>query len=181
MSEFWPELVLRSRLVDVLKVSPGPVPPCGVPVPGSTMTPTPKLKFRKSGLSNFVSARNKLPGDKLAFLTPYTEAEYKQMGARVFLTNDGLSGFAIKKNGELVSVFSNARGRGAALVQDAVDRGATRLDCLGEHLRELYKDRGFKVTKTIHWSDDYAPASWDYEKYGRPDVYEMTLRRKGVK
>lgn len=60
------------------------------------------------------------------------------------LTLDGMSGCAIRPDGELVYVFSLERGRGDILVGAAVKNGATHLDCFDGYLPSLYARHGFE-------------------------------------
>ena len=112
-----------------------------------------------------------------AFLTPYTRADFERM--TTYLANGGRTGGAIKAADdgvlEAVAMFNNGgpRGAGGAMLDHLVANGARRLDCLGDDLRAIYERHGFRVTETLPWDDQYAPAGWDYAKYGRPNVYVM--------
>ncbi|MFH1632806.1 MAG: hypothetical protein ABIG63_02195, partial [Chloroflexota bacterium] len=61
----------------------------------------------------------------------------KQKELKPFLAEDKQSGFAISPTGELVSVFS-LNDHGTKLVQDAIKKGATRLDCFDGYLPGFY-------------------------------------------
>ena len=120
----------------------------------------------------------KLPKSLKGFITLYSLEEYREMeksGAKFYLAKDKLSGFVIKVNGELISVFSLEKGRGRKLVRKAVEFGAIQLDCLGEHLKALYQEVGFKVVEQASWNEEYAPKAWDYQKFGRPNWYLMKI------
>lgn len=89
-----------------------------------------------------------------------------QRGTTYFHWSDGVShaGFAIRADGELVYVFSTARGMGDALVKAAIARGATHLDCFDGYLVSLYSRNGFqRVTSLPNWTE------------GEPDVVFMSL------
>lgn len=75
-------------------------------------------------------------------------------GTRYFLWSDGTNhaGFAIRADGELVYVFSTARGMGDALVAVAIEKGATHLDCFDGYLTRFYFRNGFdRVTSLPNW------------------------------
>ena len=100
---------------------------------------------------------------------------------RLFLTEDGLTGFAIKGD-DLVSVFkhptSEARGVAIPLARMAVWLGARRLDAYDTVLPYLYSTAGFKVTSRVKWSDEAASDNWDKTEFsafnnGEPDVVFM--------
>lgn len=120
-----------------------------------------------------VQAIQQLPGHLASMVTSYSPEQYRQMGAIPYLSADGQSGFAIKPDGELISVFSLVRGRGDELVEAALQMGARRLDCFEPYLPRLYGRHGFQETDRYQWDDKYAPPLWDYARFGRPDVVVM--------
>jgi hypothetical protein len=109
-------------------------------------------------------------------LTIYGKDEYA--GMRTFLSKDGLSGYAVKPDGDLVSVFNvGQKGMGEEAVFDAVMHGgATKLDAFdqGGFLPNKYRQFGFKEVDRIGWDPQYAPPRWKPE-YGSPDVVFMEL------
>lgn len=110
-----------------------------------------------------------------ANITPYSEEAYRNF--KVFLSKDGKSGYAIKPDGELISVFSTVKGRGERLVDDAVrNKGATKLDAfdIDGKLPTLYGKHMVEKSR-LKFADEYAPKDWDYAKLGRPDVVQMEL------
>lgn len=81
------------------------------------------------------------------------------------LSLDGLSGYVVRPDGELVYVFSRVAGRGSAMVTRAVTRdGATYLDCFDGYLTGFYARHGFVEYKR--------EANWTV---GEPDVVYMVL------
>lgn len=134
-----------------------------------------KLNFRLVEPKTFIERVGLLPLPLFAFLTPYSEEDYKEMQTKLFLSEDNESGFGLNPDGHLVSVFSLKRERGVILVREAKEVGANYLSCMGEKLLELYSSFGFKVIKKEDWKDEHTPKHWDYEKFGRPNVYEMGL------
>lgn len=126
----------------------------------------------------FVERRDKLALDMQAFLTPLKEWNYEAMGTVLYLSKDNHCGFGVNSDGQLISVFSLERERGSGLVQIAKERGGKHLNCLGDKLRKLYEDAGFKVIKSNPWSDEYAPKNWNQDRFGRPNYYEMSIGDK---
>lgn len=116
-----------------------------------------------------------------AFITVYTKEEYEAKDTKIFMADDGLSGYGIKGDGELVTVFSVERGRGKDLVVDAIMNGADHLDCYEYpatlKLTKLYSEAGFaEVPGTrMNWDDQYMPDTWDKERFDNPDVVVSPL------
>ena len=107
----------------------------------------------------------------------YPEADYQSM--RLFVTKDGESGFALKPDGDIVSVFSiPGNGEFRGLMETAVAAGGRKLDCFDTVLPTAYAPHGFKAAARLSWSDEQAPPDWDKAKYakfnnGEPDVVFM--------
>ncbi len=87
-------------------------------------------------------------------------------GARFFLSTANRAGYCVKGDGELVLVHSLDKGRGDAIVTDAIANGATFLDCFDGYLPTLYGRHGF-----VEW---HREANWDADG---PDVVFMELRK----
>ena len=102
----------------------------------------------------------------------YSADEYRAM--RLWLAEDKLSGFAVKANGDIVSVWSLAKGRLADMLKIAVEAGGNHLDCFAP-LEPVYQRFGFKPVAHDAWNDAYAPADWDYAENGRPDIAYLSL------
>lgn len=125
----------------------------------------------------FVSQRDRLRPDLLAFLTPATAEQYERSGVRLFLTPDGQGGYGLRGE-ELVSVFSLCKSQpGSELVRDAIARGARVLDCFDANgvLTKFYLKLGFREVSREPWNDAFAPPGWDYHRFGRPDLVQMSL------
>lgn len=85
-------------------------------------------------------------------LTVYSPEEYGEM--RTFLSADGKTGYALKSDGDLVSVFNvGQRGGGAAAVVSGIENGATKLDAFEPFLPAFYHELGFRPVRT--------EANWD--------------------
>lgn|GEM_PF-6295630 len=108
-------------------------------------------------------------------LTDYSAADYSNF--QVGITPNNTVGYAVKPDGELISVFNNGgkKGDGAFAVIDAIESGATKLDCFDGDLVDYYEQFGFKEVGRDSWNDKYAPANWNYKKYGKPDIVYMQL------
>jgi len=127
-------------------------------------------------MERFIASRDSLPAHLQGFLVPYTREEYVARGAKLFLTIDGRGGVALL-NGELGSLFSLPGAHyGDQLVEFAVTQGACTLSCYDTRgkLPALYGRHGFKETLRASWNDEYAPKTWNYEVWGRPDYVEMS-------
>jgi hypothetical protein len=134
-----------------------------------------KLGFREVGADRFfaritlaqkvVKSNGRTVGETVY---RYPKKAYKDM--RLFLTEDGKTGFAIKPDGDVVSVF-NVGEKG--LIQKAVPHwpamGGTKMDAFDEagRLPELYGQGGFVEVARDPWNPEYAPKPWTG---GTPDV-----------
>ena len=101
----------------------------------------------------------------------YSAEEYQ--GFRLFQNANGSAGFAIKPDGDLVSVYSSGGGVLPDLVAVATGLGATKLDCFDGRLVELYSALGFREVDRVQWDDQYQPEGWDKSLLGTPDVVFM--------
>lgn len=80
--------------------------------------------------------------------------EYPRFGADYYLTPDRLSGYGVVR-GTLIGLFSLVRGRGNALVAQAIADGATSLDCFDGFLPTFYARHGFiEVGRELNWNEN---------------------------
>ena len=100
--------------------------------------------------------------------------------AKMFVSGDGKAGFAIKPDGDIVSVFNSSDRPNSAIsgLLLAVEQGGTKLDAFDTMLPRIYSQAGFKVVKREPWNDAFAPEGWDYKYFkeynnGRPDIVYM--------
>lgn len=109
----------------------------------------------------------------------YPQEEYE--GARLYLTDDSMAGFALK-GGDIVSVFKHpdlkAPGVVQSLISLAVQEGGRKLDAFDTMLPHFYEMQGFKVVSRIRWDENESPPGWDKERFadfnnGEPDVVFM--------
>lgn len=107
----------------------------------------------------------------------YPEDEYE--GMRLFMTEDGTAGVAIKDGDEMVSGFvhSDSPHKGAfrAILSAAIAEGGVRGDAFDTVLPELYAQEGFVPAARQKFNSEFAPEDWNYDTYkkynnGRPDV-----------
>ena len=110
----------------------------------------------------------------------YPADEYAAM--RLFLSDDGKAGFALKPDGDIISVFSaKGTGAGRAVMETAIAAGGKKLDCFDTILPDFYSVHGFRGTSRLLWNDEIAMAdmpSWDKKAFaefnnGEPDVVFM--------
>jgi hypothetical protein len=107
----------------------------------------------------------------------YPAEEYQ--GMRMFLAEDGLSGVAVKPDGDIVSVFAS-NGSGRSVMELAVGAGGVKLDAFETILPEFYAAHGFVASSRLPWDDTQAPEGWDkaaFAKFnnGEPNVVFMAL------
>lgn len=98
-------------------------------------------------------------------------------GSKMFMTQDGQTGFAVKPDGDIVGVFNNGNKRGAlkTIMPMAVANGGDRLDCYGK-LAGLYSRFGFVPTGRSPYNSDYVDEDDPHNKFLKdthPDVYAM--------
>lgn len=109
------------------------------------------------------------------FVPSYEIEDYKTM--RTYIANDGMTGGALRRNGdhiEIMSLFNMGEpGGGSRMLEHLVDEGASRARVIGPALRDFYSANGFYVAREAPWSDSDAPRGWDYDAFGRPNVYVM--------
>lgn len=108
----------------------------------------------------------------------YPEEEYKNM--RLFLSDDGTAGYALKPDGDIVSAFSTGQNKGVAnnLLLHGIEQGGKKLDAFDTVLPDLYSTMGFRESSRLAWDDEQAPDDWSKETFarynaGEPDVSFM--------
>lgn len=113
-----------------------------------------------------------------AFVHAYEADEYKDM--RTFITPNGEAGFAVKDDGDIVSVFRNPakadpnkKGVGIHILLLALQNGGKKLDCFDGFLPKLYAKVGMEPVAKLPFNREYAPEGWNYERDGEPDVIFM--------
>lgn len=104
----------------------------------------------------------------------YPLEEYQ--GMRLFLSEEG-AGFALKPDGDIVSVFGGG-GTGHATMDLAITLGGRKLDCFDTVLPRIYSVHGFVPAARLTWDDSQAPEGWSKQNFGEyndgePDVLFM--------
>jgi SPP1 gp7 family putative phage head morphogenesis protein len=116
-----------------------------------------------------------------ASVQDYPVDDYRLM--RLFITDNGGAGFALKDGDELVSVFrgdTSLRGIADWLVHLGIEQGARRADAFDTVLPFIYGDHGLTVVARTGWNDEFQPPGWDKRVFaafnnGEPDVVFMVL------
>lgn len=108
---------------------------------------------------------------------------------RLFSSKDGTSGFAIKDDGDIVSVFNLESGPHSRITPHmlalAIEQGGRKLDCFETQLPRIYSESGFRVVARTKWNEDFKSADWDKELFlewnnGEPDIVYMIYDPKYV-
>jgi len=92
-----------------------------------------------------------------------------------------LGGFGTNSNGYMTGFFSLVKGAGEQFFkmrvqiaeEDKEEDNKLHLFCTGDFLRDFYNKQGFLVTEVYEWRDEFAPNRWNYERFGRPNLYDM--------
>ena len=110
----------------------------------------------------------------------YSIPEYENM--KMFLSADGSVGFALKPDGDMVSLFKDAnsdiKNASVASLLLGVEQGGTKLDAFDTILPHLYSMNGFKVSSRLKWDESQSPEGWNKQDFiefnrGEPDVVFM--------
>ena len=135
--------------------------------------------FEKVDASRFFDAITtaKKAHKKGAAVHTYTAAEYERMD--LFLADEGKVGFAVKSDGNLVSVFKHPDSEYKKAIQQIVplslQSGAKKLDAFEGYLTQEYAKAGFVEVKREPWGEEFKPEGWT-EDMGKPDVVFMEYR-----
>lgn len=93
-------------------------------------------------------------------------------GTRTFMSQDGMAGAAVKRDGDIVGVFKNSTDSRPGAVNDliitALSNGGNKLDCYGMGLGKKYTQLGFVPVARMDFNPEYA-TDWKPE-FGTPDV-----------
>ena len=110
-----------------------------------------------------------------ACVAAYPADDY--VGMRLFIATNGRSGFAVKPDGDVISVFAYDK-HGRAILEASTAVGGKKLDAFDTVLPVIYAAHGFKATSRLKFSEQEKPEDWNYETFkrfnnGRPDVVFM--------
>jgi len=110
--------------------------------------------------------------------------DYKKM--KMYMTNDGLAGYAVNHEGELNSVFKHPSAPYKDVARHAAEHsvlmaGATHASAFDEHLPKQYEKGGLRALSHVQWNEDYKPSKWKVSRQGRPDVAFLGADRSVAK
>ena len=138
-----------------------------------------RIDYRVKGADDpvanqFIAMRNK--STRPGFLSPLVPEEL--VDKRVTLKHNGTVGFALTPDGDMQNLFNNGGPKGAAreLIFDGLRSGGKTLDAFDGYLTDLYRQYGFVETGRLKFNDEFAPAGWNIDRDGRPDVVFMAYR-----
>jgi hypothetical protein len=107
----------------------------------------------------------------------YSPEEYA--GMKLYATPDRTAGFAIKPDGDIVSVFKHPQSPYKGVMDDlmpaAIKAGGKKLDAFDPWLPQQYGRHGFREVARLPFNREYAPEGWNYATSGEPDVVFMAL------
>jgi hypothetical protein len=107
----------------------------------------------------------------------YSPEEYA--GMKLFTTPDKTAGFAVKPDGDIVSVFKHPKSPHKDVINKimpaAIKAGGTKLDAFDPWLPQQYGRHGFVEKARLPFNREYAPEGWNYATSGEPDVVFMAL------
>lgn len=149
----------------------------------SVGVPTPAFnQLKKNNKQSMDAFKNAISKAKQSLGNNGASVELKDdyTDINLYLSDDGESGFGIKPNGDIVSVFSNSKekGRSSYMLEMAISQGGRQLDCFDIYLTKIYEAHGFKPVAKMKWNDEYIPEGWNKENFkdynnGEPDVVFM--------
>lgn len=107
-----------------------------------------------------------------AFVDPQPADTLNSEGTRTFMSQDGMAGAAVKRDGDIIGVFKNSADPRPGAVNDliitALSNGGNKLDCYGMGLGKKYTQLGFVPVARMDFNPEYA-TDWKPE-FGTPDV-----------
>lgn len=107
-----------------------------------------------------------------AFVDSQPAENLNAEGTRTFMSQDGMAGAAVKRDGDIVGVFKNSTDSRPGAVNDliitALSNGGNKLDCYGMGLGKKYTQLGFVPVTRMDFNPEYA-TDWKPE-FGTPDV-----------
>lgn len=99
-----------------------------------------------------------------SFVDPKTPEDLKD-AKHVVMTSDGLAGFAIEKDGNIVGLFKSPKKKAPeavySLLTAARALGGAKMDCYGADLVGMYERAGYKVVARIPFTDKYIKKNAD--------------------
>ena len=94
---------------------------------------------------------------------------------KLFLSNDGMAGVAVKPDGDITAVFKNSNSTAKGAVNDLIitarANGGVKMDCYGQILVNSYENCGYVPVARVPFNADYV--SDPFLLKTKPDVYVM--------
>jgi hypothetical protein len=86
-------------------------------------------------------------------------------GGKIFMTEDGLAGAYVKKDGYMGGLFKSPKAtykKIAKLLQQArIKVGGRFMDAYATELEKIYVENGFRPVARLKFNEEYAPEGWD--------------------
>jgi hypothetical protein len=86
-------------------------------------------------------------------------------GGKIFMTEDGLAGAYVKKDGYMGGLFKSPRAtykKVAKLLQQArIKEGGRFMDAYATELEKIYIENGFRPVARLKFNEEYAPEGWN--------------------
>ena len=112
------------------------------------------------------------------YVSYFRPEQLDALGAQLFLEPDGLAGFAITANNELIAAFKHPDLKEpnilAKIMPIAKAYGARRLECFEGFLSDQYSRHGFRVLERFEWDNEQAPKDWP-ETAEKPNYLSMSV------
>jgi hypothetical protein len=109
------------------------------------------------------------PGLELQ-VSPVSEQEAQQIvdeGGKIFMTEDGLSGAYVKKDGYMGGLFKSPKSKfkdvAKVLQQARIKAGGYFMDAYSTKLEDIYIKNGFRPVARLKFNEEFAPEGWDSE------------------
>lgn len=136
----------------------------------SVGVPTPAFnQLKKNNKQSMDAFKNAISKAKQSLGNNGASVELKDdyTDINLYLSDDGESGFGIKPNGDIVSVFSSSKekGRSSYMLEMAISQGGRQLDCFDIYLTKIYETHGFKPVAKMKWNDEYIPEGWNKDNF----------------
>ena len=83
----------------------------------------------------------------------------------------------------LEGLFTLIKGIGSRVFEEQIKKTFHVMDennhtislfCIGDFLKEYYLLRGFKIDEVIKFDDNLASKHWNYSRFNRPNLYNMS-------
>ena len=122
------------------------------------------------------------------FLSEYTPEKLSSDKYELYKLKGYDIGFALHPNEnyylrDIISVHNNSKrvkNVGDYLIEAAKRKGGSTLDHYDGYLSNFYGNHGFKEYNRLKWNKEFAPTTWDYETYGKPDVVLRAIPDKDL-